>query len=139
MSLADAPAPNQNAVRHGLTADHPLDLDESRRLAELTCGWAIKLGVADMAERQVAHRIALSILKLERCEAADRAAEGPNVGAAARRWNRRRRHSIPRKCPGAGGRPRRHRRRTGGLGLRLRLAAPQVGRAEGDGRRRPRC
>ena len=90
--------PNRNAVRHGLTAEQPLNLDESRRLAELTAMWARKLGVADMAERLVAHRIAVSILKLERCEAADRAVVGPNVEAALRDWERERRHAVRRRA-----------------------------------------
>ena len=93
----DAPA-NRNAVRHGLTAEQPLNLDESRRLAELTAMWARKLGVADMAERFVAHRIAVSIVKLERCEAADRAVVGPNVEAALRDWERERRHAVRRRA-----------------------------------------
>ena len=92
------PPPNRNAVRHGLTAEQPLDLDESRRLAGLTAMWAVKLGVADMAERLVAHRIAVSILKLERCEAADRAVVGPNVEAALRDWERERRHAVRRRA-----------------------------------------
>ena len=60
--------------------------------------WAVKLGVADMAERLVAHRIAVSILKLERCEAADRAVVGPNVEAALRDWERERRHAVRRRA-----------------------------------------
>ena len=129
----NATPPNRNAVRHGLTGEQPLDLDESRRLAELTAMWARKLGVADMAERLVAHRIAVSIIKLDRCEAADQAAVGPNVEAALNRWNRQRRHAI-RPRARAGGRPGRHRHVAAGLGIRLRLAAWRQIRAP---RRRP--
>ena len=99
---ADRPAPNRNSVRHGLAAEFPQSKDEAHRLRILTATFTARLRPADDVEKALVRHAAASVLRLERCEEAERAVEGPNLVAALRDWERDRRHAVRRRAQSLG-------------------------------------
>ena len=97
-SPADRPASNRNSVRHGLAAEFPQSKDEAHRLRILTATFTARLRPADDVEKALVRHAAASVLRLERCEEAERAVEGPNLVAALRDWERDRRHAVRRRA-----------------------------------------
>ena len=95
---ADHPASNRNSVRHGLAAEFPQSKDEAHRLRILTATFTARLRPADDVETALIRHAAASVLRLERCEEAERAVEGPNLVAALRDWERDRRHAVRRRA-----------------------------------------
>ena len=95
---ADHPASNRNSVRHGLAAEFPQSKDEAHRLRMLTATFTARLRPADDVEKALVRHAAASVLRLERCEEAERAVEGPNLVAALRDWERDRRHAVRRRA-----------------------------------------
>ena len=95
---ADHPAPNRNAVRHGLAAEFPQSKAEADHLRILTATFTARLRPADDVEKALVRHAAASVLRLERCEEAERAVEGPNLVAALRDWERDRRHAVRRRA-----------------------------------------
>ena len=99
---ADHPASNRNSVRHGLAAEFPQSKDEAHRLRILTATFTARLRPADDVEKALVRHAAASVLRLERCEEAERAVEGPNLVAALRDWERDRRHAVRRRAQSLG-------------------------------------
>ena len=94
---ADRPAPNRNSVRHGLAAEFPQSKDKAHRLRILTATFTARLRPADDVETALVRHAAASVLRLERCEEAERTVEGPNLVAAFRDWEREHRHAVRRR------------------------------------------
>ena len=98
----DRPAPNRNAVRHGLAAEFPQSKHEADRLRILKATFTARLRPADEVEKALIARAASAVIRLERCEDAERAVEGPNFAAALRDWERDRRHAVRRRAQSLG-------------------------------------